>query len=67
MSLGQLTDFFLNTWNLLDVLGFNFEDDGYSPEEIKAFVVDASSSFYAEFGQLIDARIDKWIKKRAIS
>ena len=67
MSLGQLTNFFLSTWNLLDVLGFNFEDDGYSPEEIKAFVVDASSSFYAEFGQLIDARIDKWIKKRAIS
>ena len=67
MSLGQLTDFFLSTWNLLDVLGFNFEDDGYSPEEIKAFVVDASSSFYAEFSQLIDARIDKWIKNRAIS
>ena len=67
MSLGQLTNFFLRTWNLLDVLGFNFEEDGYSPEEIKAFVTDASSSFYAEFGQLIDARIDKWIKKRAIS
>ena len=65
MTLGQLTDFFLSTWNLLDVLGFNFEDDGYNPEEIKAFVIDASSSFYAEFGQLIDARIDKWIKNRA--
>ena len=65
MTLKQLTDFFLSTWNLLDVLGFNFEEDGHSPEEIKAFVIDASSSFYAEFGQLIDARIDKWIKNRA--
>jgi hypothetical protein len=65
MSLGQLTDFFLNTWNLMDVLHYNFEGDGYSPEEIKAFVVDASSSFYAEFGELIDTRIDKWIKSRS--
>ena len=65
MTLGQLTNFFLSTWNLLDVLGFNFEDGEYSSEEIKAFVIDASSSFYAEFGQLIDARIDKWIKSRS--
>ena len=66
MSLGQLTDFFLGSWNLLDVLGFNFENDGYSPEEIKAFVIDASSSFYAEFGNLIEVRIDEWIKKRIL-
>jgi len=61
MSLGQLTDFFLNTWNLMDVLHYNFEGDGYSTEEIKAFVVDASSSFYAEFGYAIETRIDKWL------
>jgi len=65
MSLGQFTDFFLNTWNLMEVLHYNFEGDGYSPDEIKAFVVDASSSFYAEFGELIDTRIDKWIKSRS--
>ena len=64
MTLGQLTDFFMSTWDLLNVLDFNFEGGGYSSNEIKAFVIDASSSFYAEFGQLIDARIDKWIKTK---
>lgn len=64
MTLGQLTDFFMSTWDLLNVLDFNFEDGGYSSEEIKAFVIDASSSFYAQFGQLIDARIDNWIKSK---
>jgi hypothetical protein len=64
MTLGQLTNFFMSTWDLLNVLDFNFEDGGYSSEEIKSFVIDASSSFYAEFGQLIDVRIDKWIKTK---
>ena len=64
LTLGQLTKFFLGAWNLLDVLNFNFEDPRHSADEIKSFVVDASSSFYAEFGQLIDLRIDHWIRKR---
>lgn len=45
----------------MDVLHFNFEGDGNSPDEIKAFVIDASSSFYTEFTEEIDGRIDKWI------
>ena len=61
MTLGQLIYFFLITWNLMDVLHFNFEGDGNSPDEIKAFVIDASSSFYTEFTEEIDGRIDKWI------
>ena len=64
LSLGQLTNFFLGAWDLLNVLGFNFEHPSYSEDEIKAFVLDASSSYYAEFGQLIDARIDRWIRSR---
>ena len=28
---------------------------------VKGFVSDASSSFYAQFGQAIDARIDEWL------
>ncbi len=64
LTLGQLTDFFLKAWDLLSVLGFNFEDPHYSADEIKAFVVDASSSFYADFGRLIEERIDRWIDKR---
>jgi hypothetical protein len=64
ITLGQLTDFFLKTWNLMEVLHYNFEDDGYSSDEIKGFVVDASSSFYADFGKAIEARIDKWLSSR---
>jgi hypothetical protein len=64
MTLGQLTDFFLKTWDLIEVLHYNFEGEGYSSDEIKGFVVDASSSFYADFGKAIDARIDKWLASR---
>lgn len=64
LTLGQMTDFFLKAWDLLSVLEFNFEDPHYSADEIKAFVVDASSSFYADFGRLIEERIDRWIDKR---
>jgi len=64
MTLGQLTDFFLKTWDLMEVLHHNFEPGGYSSEEIKGFVVDASSSFYADFGKAIDVRIDQWLATR---
>jgi len=66
MTLGQLTDFFLKTWDLMEVLHYNFEGGGYSSDEVKGFVVDASSSFYADFGKAIDARIDKWLATRAL-
>jgi hypothetical protein len=61
LSLVQLVDFFLESWNLIACLDCNFCDDGYPPERIHDFVVDASSSFYAEFGDLITARIDEWL------
>jgi hypothetical protein len=61
LSLEQLVDFFLSTWNLISCLDCNFEDDGYPPARIHRFVVDASSSFYAEFGDLVHARIDEWL------
>lgn len=50
----------------MDVLHYNFEGDGYSPEEIKAFVVDASSCFYAEFGALVHQRIDTWLESKRV-
>ena len=61
LSLEQLVDFFLKTWNLIACLDCNFGDDGHPPNRIHRFVVDASSSFYAEFGNLVHARIDEWL------
>jgi hypothetical protein len=64
MTLKEMTDFFLNAWPLLDVLESNFfEANAYDPEDVKSFVLDASSSFYAQFGQLVDLIIDEWIEK----
>ena len=54
-------DFFFRTWNLITCLDVNFEDHGHPRGEVKGFITDASSSFYAEFGQLVDARVDEWL------
>jgi len=64
LSLGQLTNFFLGAWDLLNVLGFNFEHPSYSEDEIKAFDMTTDEAYEGEFGQLIDARIDRWIRSR---
>lgn len=65
LALGQLADFFLNNWDLICCLEANFDSDGYPRDEVHEFIVDASSSFYAEFGSLIHARIDQWLDKVA--
>jgi hypothetical protein len=44
-------------------LDANFESYGYPRDEVHGFIVDASSSFYAEFGDLIHASIDEWLDK----
>lgn len=61
LTLKQLVAFFLGSWDLLGVLDMNFSDSGYDPESVKAFVIDADSSFYADFGSVIDARINTWL------
>jgi hypothetical protein len=61
LSLNELVDFFLRTWNLIACLDVNFADYGHHREEVKGFITDASSSFYAEFGRLIYARVDEWL------
>lgn len=63
LTLGQLTDYFLSSWKLLDVLEMNF-GDRYSRDEVHDFIVSASSSFYAEFGSLIRERVDDWLDER---
>jgi hypothetical protein len=62
LTLEQLCNFFLSTWNLIGCLDCNFEYRGHEPDEVHGFVVDASSSFYAEFGALVHARIDQWLE-----
>jgi hypothetical protein len=61
LTLQQLTDFFLNCWRLTDTLNANFVCCGYDRDFAHSFIVDASSSFYAEFGQLVHARVEEWL------
>lgn len=61
LTLEELVNFFLTGWDLFAVLNANFEDDGNRAELVKGFVLDASSSFYADFGRAIDERIDAWL------
>ncbi|MGB4560048.1 MAG: hypothetical protein WBI20_15150 [Burkholderiaceae bacterium] len=61
LELQELVDFFLASWDLIGCLDCNFEDDGHPRSEIHDFIVDASSSFYAEFDDLVRARVDEWL------
>ncbi len=63
LTLLQLVDFFLGAWDLLGCLDANFSHSGYAPEDVKCFVVGAESSFYSQFGELIDVRIDEWLEE----
>lgn len=64
LTLKQLTDFFIGAWDLFACLDGNFDYDNYPRDEVHDFIVDASSSFYAEFGRLIHERIDTWLDER---
>lgn len=67
LSLQQLTEFFLGSWGLIAGLEVNFEDDGYPFDAVHGFIVDASSSFYAQFGELVHARVDEWLDTVAVA
>lgn len=64
LTLAALLDFFLNGWDLLGCLDFNFSDYQYPREEVHDFIVDASSSFYGQFGEAITARVDAWLDEK---
>ena len=53
LTLGELTDFFLNAWSLVDVLEMNFEDD---VESALGFFT-ARSEFYPELDSLCRQRV----------
>jgi hypothetical protein len=64
LTLIELFDFFIKGWDLFCCLEANFGDHGYVREEVQGFIVDASSSFYAEFGDLVTQRVDTWVNQR---
>jgi hypothetical protein len=64
LSLIELFDFFIKGWDLFCCLDANFCEHGYVREEVQGFIVDASSSFYAEFGDLVALRVDTWVDQR---
>ena len=66
LTLNQLADFFLSAWDLLKTLEHNFGEYGYPRREINKFIVDVSSSYYAEFGKLIRERVDIWLSSKPI-
>ena len=66
LTLNEVVTFFFKGWDILCCLEANFADHGYPKEEVQGFILDASSSFYAEFGLLVRQRVDQWLdQKRA--
>lgn len=65
LALGRLVDFFLTAWDLLRVLQANSLDIGEPPEYVIGFVTAARSSFYAEFGDAIKAKVAAWAEENA--
>ena len=53
LTLGEMTDFFLNAWPLIDVLQMNFDDD----IESALVFFQAKSSFYSDFDCLCRKRV----------
>ena len=65
LTLGRLVEFFLGAWNLLDILEMNYGDEGYPPDEVRAFF-DGSSEFYPDFGTVIEQRVEIWLQQKRI-
>jgi 6-pyruvoyl-tetrahydropterin synthase len=64
MTLEELADYFLSTWDLMYVLEDNFVVYGDEPEMARWFVKEASSSFYSQFEELIRQKVDEWVIAR---
>ena len=62
MALSELIKFFMTAWDLRMVLDANFVDNGYPRNHARGFIVDASSSFYAQFGNAMDNYVENWIR-----
>ena len=66
LTLGALTHYFLDAWNLFEALEANFAKSGYPPKQVFAFF-EPSSRFYPEFGKLINQRVEKWLQRQGLA
>jgi hypothetical protein len=64
MALSELVQFFMTAWDLRMVLDANFVENGYPRSHARGFIVDASSSFYAQFGDAMDKYVGDWIRNK---
>ena len=61
MALSELVQFFMAAWDLRSVLDANFVENGHPRSHARGFIVDASSSFYSQFGDAISEYVEGWI------
>jgi len=61
LTLRELVDFFLGSWNLLQVLDVNFWEHAYPPRKVHGFLNDVSSDFYPDFEDEVRRRVDEWL------
>jgi hypothetical protein len=62
MELSELVHFFMTAWDLRIVLDANFVENSYPRSHARGFIVDASSSFYSQFGDAIGNYVENWIR-----
>ena len=62
LTLSELVQFFMAAWDLRAVLDANFVENSYPRSNARGFIVDASSSFYAQFGKAMDNYVENWIR-----
>ena len=65
MALTELVQFFMTAWDLRMVLAANFVENGYPRSFARGFIVDASSSFYAQFGDAMENFVEDWIRSKS--
>jgi hypothetical protein len=63
LTQGALINFFLQGWDLLGVLEYNF-GAGYPEDDVLDFIEQASSDFYPDFGALVRTRVYRWLGGR---
>ena len=59
LTLGELTDFLLGAWDLMQVLEMNFEQGDNSLDDALEFFR-GESAFYPEFDNLLRSRVTAW-------
>jgi hypothetical protein len=66
LALGDLTDFFLGAWDLVQVLERNFPSGDSSLEEALEFF-QGESAFYPDFDALVRIRMNAWWATREVN